>query len=256
MSREPALLTSAGRMPRAQPASSERRAGCPERTSGDGTWAAPNRGVGRRRGVSKGKLKTCPHGEPALAASGGRMPGAQPASSERSPGWAQRTSGDGAWATRTDPSPQRPIMSLMSVSGPFRFGPDFRSQTALLPCRMRLRRSCGGRSFTAPAVVIERRPGNAEAVLAGERTAAGRMAGERASARQRAAQTVAAERSHPQAIRWPRAVSRTAARSRPEPERQAEVRTRRSRSAACHQPAWPPALRRPPAPFRPMQRRT
>ena len=55
MTREPALAASEGRMPRAQPPSSERRAGCPERTSGDGAWAAPNRreihwaGVGEAR---------------------------------------------------------------------------------------------------------------------------------------------------------------------------------------------------------------
>jgi hypothetical protein len=42
MSREPALLTSAGRMPeRSQHRVSEGR--MPERTSGDGAWAAPNR---------------------------------------------------------------------------------------------------------------------------------------------------------------------------------------------------------------------
>ena len=42
MSREPALLTSAGRMPeRSQHRVSEGR--MPKRTSGDGAWAAPNR---------------------------------------------------------------------------------------------------------------------------------------------------------------------------------------------------------------------
>jgi hypothetical protein len=44
MSREPALLTSAGRMPeRSQHRVSEGR--MPKRTSGDGAWAAPNRGL-------------------------------------------------------------------------------------------------------------------------------------------------------------------------------------------------------------------
>ena len=38
---EPALLTSAAMDGGAQAASSERRAGCPKRTSGDGAWAAP-----------------------------------------------------------------------------------------------------------------------------------------------------------------------------------------------------------------------
>jgi hypothetical protein len=38
--REPALPASEGRMPRALPASSERRAGCPTRMYGDGAWAA------------------------------------------------------------------------------------------------------------------------------------------------------------------------------------------------------------------------
>jgi hypothetical protein len=42
MSREPALLTSAGRMPeRSQHRASAGR--MPKRASGDGTWAAPNR---------------------------------------------------------------------------------------------------------------------------------------------------------------------------------------------------------------------
>ena len=36
--------------------------------------------------------------EPALLASAGMDAGAQPASRERSPGWAERASGDGAWA--------------------------------------------------------------------------------------------------------------------------------------------------------------
>jgi len=40
-----------------------------------------------------------PTGEPALLASGARMAERQPASSERSPGWAQRTSGETAGAT-------------------------------------------------------------------------------------------------------------------------------------------------------------
>ncbi len=47
MLREPALAASEGRMPRAQPASSERRAGCPTRASGDGAWAAPSRRDGQ-----------------------------------------------------------------------------------------------------------------------------------------------------------------------------------------------------------------
>ena len=63
MSREPALLTSAGRMPkRSQHRVSEGR--MPKRTSGDGAWAAPNRDTVARRGESQGTLETCPHGEP------------------------------------------------------------------------------------------------------------------------------------------------------------------------------------------------
>jgi len=51
--REPALPASEGRMPRALPASSERRAGCPTRTSGDGAWAALSDAMDRHR------LTTC-----------------------------------------------------------------------------------------------------------------------------------------------------------------------------------------------------
>ena len=39
--------------------------------------------------------------EPAWLTSAAMDGGAQAASSERSPGWAQRTSGDGAWAAPT-----------------------------------------------------------------------------------------------------------------------------------------------------------
>ena len=59
MSREPALAASEGRMPRAQPPSSERRQ--------DAGANVRRRGVGspelrRRRLTCQGKLKTCPHG--------------------------------------------------------------------------------------------------------------------------------------------------------------------------------------------------
>ena len=43
MPREPALLTSAAIDGDAQAASRERRPGGPERTSGDGAWALPER---------------------------------------------------------------------------------------------------------------------------------------------------------------------------------------------------------------------
>jgi hypothetical protein len=39
---EPALAASAGRMRKAKLAESERRAGCPQRTSGEMAWAAPS----------------------------------------------------------------------------------------------------------------------------------------------------------------------------------------------------------------------
>jgi hypothetical protein len=42
MPQEPAYLTSAGMDAGAQAGPSERRAGGPQRTSGDGAWAAPN----------------------------------------------------------------------------------------------------------------------------------------------------------------------------------------------------------------------
>ena len=41
MSREPALETERSQDGEAKFPSSERRAGCPKRTSGDGTWATP-----------------------------------------------------------------------------------------------------------------------------------------------------------------------------------------------------------------------
>ena len=41
MSREPALETERSQDGKARFPSSEQRAGCPKRTSGDGTWATP-----------------------------------------------------------------------------------------------------------------------------------------------------------------------------------------------------------------------
>ena len=49
MPREPASLAERSQDGEARAASSERRAGCPQRTSGDGVWAAPSHTNVRRR---------------------------------------------------------------------------------------------------------------------------------------------------------------------------------------------------------------
>ena len=62
--------------------------------------------------------------EPALLTSGAMDGEAQSASSERSPGWAQRTSGDGAWAAPGTaiaayehlPLPKKPPILILKAS--------------------------------------------------------------------------------------------------------------------------------------------
>ena len=110
------MLTSAGRMPERRQHPSERRAGCPKRTSGDGAWAAPNRGAASRSRRSRSGLlwdsessvRGCPCPESRrMLTSGARMAKRSQHPSERRAGCPKRTSGDGAWAApnRGPPKP-------------------------------------------------------------------------------------------------------------------------------------------------------